>query len=118
MSCSGWSACALGAMELFTPGVGKTTDKILATFGSLTLASFDDIYIAAYDKDTTLPTTPGAFQPALKNPAPVTAYDGYIGKISLAPSIAIGGIVPNVANTAGPSIEHVPGQCCPAAVRR
>jgi uncharacterized protein (TIGR03437 family) len=54
-----------------------------------------NIYIAGYTADTTFPTTPGAFQPALKNPGTGNSYDAYIGKINLVPSITVGGIVPN-----------------------
>jgi uncharacterized protein (TIGR03437 family) len=34
-----------------------------------------------------MPTTPGAFQPALKNPGTGNSYDGFIAKFSLAPTI-------------------------------
>ena len=60
----------------------------------LAVAAPGNIYIAGYDRDTTLPTTPGAFQTALKNPGTGNSYDGYIGKISLAPSITSGAGVP------------------------
>jgi uncharacterized protein (TIGR03437 family) len=55
----------------------------------------DSVYVASYTFDTTLPTTPGAFQAALKNPGTGNSYDGFIARFSLAPSIAINGIVPN-----------------------
>ena len=55
----------------------------------------EGVYVASYTFDTTLPTTPGAFQPALKNPGTGNSYDGFIGRFSLAPSIMLNGIVPN-----------------------
>jgi len=47
-----------------------------------------------YTNDLTLPTTPGAFQTALKNPGTGNSYDGFIAKFSLTPSITSGGVVP------------------------
>ncbi len=64
-----------------------------------------NIYIAGYTADTTFPTTPGAFQTALKNPGTGNSYDGYIGKISFpAPTItevsnAEGGVPTIAPNT-------------------
>ena len=54
-----------------------------------------NIYVASYTSDTTLPTTPGAFQTALKNPGTGNSYDGFIAKFNLTPSITPNGIVPN-----------------------
>jgi uncharacterized protein (TIGR03437 family) len=62
-----------------------------------------NIYIAGYDRDATLPTTPGAFQPALKNPGTGNGYDGYIGKISFPePTIS------EVANAEGDALTIAP----------
>jgi uncharacterized protein (TIGR03437 family) len=70
-----------GSALLFSSLIGGTDG-----FGSLAVTGLavdaqGNIYIAGYDRDTTLPTTPGAFQTALKNPGTGNSYDGYIGKI-------------------------------------
>ena len=60
----------------------------------LAVDSLERVYVASYTYDTTLPTTPGAFQTALKNPGTGNSYDGFIAKISFAPSITSGRINP------------------------
>jgi hypothetical protein len=60
----------------------------------LAVDALGSVYVASNTFDTTLPTTPGAFQTALKNPGTGNSYDGYIARFSLAPSITPGGIVP------------------------
>ena len=60
----------------------------------LAVDSLERVYVASYTYDTTLPTTPGAFQTTLTNPGTGNSYDGFIAAFSLAPSIAPGGIVP------------------------
>ena len=64
----------------------------------LAVDALGNIYVASYTYDTTLPTTPGAFQTALKNPGTGNSYDGFIAKINLstpAPTIT------EVANAEG-----------------
>jgi uncharacterized protein (TIGR03437 family) len=63
------------------------------TLRGLAVDAQESVYVASYTFDTTLPTTPGAFQPALKNPGTGNSYDGFIARFSLAPSITLGGIV-------------------------
>jgi uncharacterized protein (TIGR03437 family) len=53
------------------------------TLTGLAVDALGSIYVASYTYDTTLPTTPGAFQTALKNPGTGNSYDGFIAKISL-----------------------------------
>jgi uncharacterized protein (TIGR03437 family) len=53
------------------------------TLRGLAVDALGSIYVASYTYDTTLPTTPGAFQTALKNPGTGNSYDGFIAKISL-----------------------------------
>jgi len=65
------------------------------TLRGLAVDAQENVYVTSYTYDTTLPTTPGAFQTTLKNPGTGNSYDGFIAKFSLAPSITIGGIVPN-----------------------
>jgi uncharacterized protein (TIGR03437 family) len=65
------------------------------TMRGLAVDAQEGVYVASYTFDTTLPTTPGAFQPALKNPGTGNSYDGFIGRFSLAPSIMRNGVVPN-----------------------
>jgi uncharacterized protein (TIGR03437 family) len=74
------------------------------TLRGLAVDAQESVYVASYTFDTTLPTTPGAFQPALKNPGTGNSYDGFIAKFSLAPSITLGGIVPvdSTVNTIQP----------------
>lgn len=69
----------------------------------LAVDALANVYVTSYTPDTTLPTTPGAFQTALKNPGTGNSYDGFIGKFSLAPSITPNGIVPN--DSSAPAIE-------------
>src|ERR1039457_6817284 len=64
------------------------------TLRGLAVDAQENIYVTSYTYDTTLPTTPGAFQTALKNPGTGNSYDGFIARFSLAPSITLGGIVP------------------------
>jgi len=52
------------------------------TMKGLAVDALGSIYVASYTYDTTLPTTPGAFQPALKNPGTGNSYDGFIAKIT------------------------------------
>jgi len=75
----------------------------------LAVDALGSIYVASYTYDTTLPTTPGAFQTALKNPGTGNSYDGFIAKIGFspqAPTIASGGIVP--VDSSSPTIQ--PGE--------
>jgi uncharacterized protein (TIGR03437 family) len=65
------------------------------TLRGLAVDAQENVYVTSYTYDTTLPTTPGAFQTALKNPGIGNSYDGFIARFSLAPSITLGGIVPN-----------------------
>jgi uncharacterized protein (TIGR03437 family) len=53
------------------------------TMRGLAVDAPGSIYVASYTYDTTLPTTPGAFQTALKNPGTGNSYDGFIAKIAL-----------------------------------
>jgi uncharacterized protein (TIGR03437 family) len=96
-----------GSNLLFSSLIGGTDNQGSFTMKGLAVDaqdSMDSIYVASYTYDTTLPTTRGAFQPALKNPGTGNSYDGYIAKISLgtgtAPTINPGGIVP-VYSTSG-----------------
>jgi uncharacterized protein (TIGR03437 family) len=52
------------------------------TMQGLAVDAQESIYVASYTYDTTLPTTPGAFQTALKNPGTGNSYDGFIAKIT------------------------------------
>ena len=70
------------------------------TMKGLAVDALGSIYVASNTYDTTLPTTPGAFQTALENPGTGNSYDGFIAKISSStvtpePSIFSGGIVPD-----------------------
>jgi len=78
-----------GSALLFSSLIGGTDGVGSLAVTGLAVDATGNIYIAGYDRDTTLPTTPGAFQTALKNPGTGNSYDGYIGKISLgaAPTI-------------------------------
>jgi uncharacterized protein (TIGR03437 family) len=61
------------------------------TLRGLAVDAPGSIYVASYTYDTTLPTTPGAFQTALKNPGTGNSYDGYIAKIALnSPVVTLG----------------------------
>jgi uncharacterized protein (TIGR03437 family) len=84
-----------GSTLLFSSLIGGTANQGGFTMRGLAVDAPGTIYAASYTDDTTLPTTPGAFQTALKNPGTGNSYDGYIAKFSLAPSITPGGIVPN-----------------------
>jgi uncharacterized protein (TIGR03437 family) len=84
-----------GSTLLFSSLIGGTDGTGSLAITGLAVDAPGNIYIAGYDRVATLPTTPGAFQPALKNPGTGNSYDGYIGKISLGASINPGGIVPN-----------------------
>jgi hypothetical protein len=84
-----------GSALLFSSLIGGTDGVGALAVTGLAVDAPGNIYIAGYTADTTFPTTPGAFQPALKNPGTGNSYDAYIGKIGLAPSITVGGIVPN-----------------------
>jgi len=68
------------------------------TLKGLAVDALGSVYVASNTYDTTLPTTPGAFQTALKNPGTGNSYDGFIAKISSVtpppPSIFPGGVVP------------------------
>ena len=56
----------------------------------LAVDALGNIYVASYTYDTTLPTTPGAFQTALKNPGTGNSYDGFIAKIApTGPAVAL-----------------------------
>jgi uncharacterized protein (TIGR03437 family) len=85
---------ATGSTLLFSSLIGGTANQGSFTMKGLAVDALANVYVASNTNDTTLPTTPGAFQPALKNPGTGNSYDGYIAKFSLAPSIAAGGIVP------------------------
>ncbi len=84
-----------GSTLLFASLIGGTDGVGSLAITGLAVDTPGNIYFAGYDREPTLPTTPGAFQPALKNPGTGNSYDGYIGKISLTPSITLNGIVPN-----------------------
>jgi uncharacterized protein (TIGR03437 family) len=84
-----------GSALLFSSLIGGTDGVGALAVTGLAVDASGNIYIAGYTADTTLPTTPGAFQAALKNPGTGNSLDSYIGKIGLAPSITAGGIVPN-----------------------
>jgi uncharacterized protein (TIGR03437 family) len=84
-----------GSTLLFASLIGGTDGVGSLAITGLAVDTPGNIYFAGYDREPTLPTTPGAFQPALKNPGTGNSYDGYIGKISLTPSIMLNGIVPN-----------------------
>jgi uncharacterized protein (TIGR03437 family) len=64
------------------------------TLRGLAVDAQENVYVASYTFDTTLPATTGAFQVALKDPGTGNSYDGFIAKFSLAPSVTVGGIVP------------------------
>ena len=65
------------------------------TLRGLAVDALGSVYVASYTYDTTLPTTPGAFQTALKNPGTGNSYDGFIAKIgSVTPTITSGRIDP------------------------
>jgi len=68
------------------------------TLKGLAVDAQGNIYVASYTYDTTLPTTPGAFQPALKNPGTGNSYDGFIAKIALGPPTTT---LPHVADGNG-----------------
>jgi uncharacterized protein (TIGR03437 family) len=53
------------------------------TMRGLAVDAQENVYVTSYTYDTTLPTTPGAFQTALKNPGSGNSYDGFIAKIAL-----------------------------------
>ena len=77
-----------GSALLFSSLIGGTDGAGSLAVTGLAVDAHGNIYIAGYDRDTTLPTTPGAFQTALKNPGTGNSYDGYIGKIGFpAPTI-------------------------------
>jgi uncharacterized protein (TIGR03437 family) len=84
-----------GSALLFSSLIGGTDGIGALAVTGLAVDAPGNIYIAGYTADTTFPTTPGAFQPGLKDPGTGNSLDGYIGKIGLAPSITAGGIVPN-----------------------
>jgi uncharacterized protein (TIGR03437 family) len=84
-----------GSTLLFSSQIGGTDNQGGFPLKGLAVDALGNIYVAGYTTDTTLPTTPGAFQPALKNPGTGNSYDGFIAKFSLAPSITPNGIVPN-----------------------
>jgi uncharacterized protein (TIGR03437 family) len=73
---------SVGSALLFSSLIGGTDGVGSLALTGLAVDAPGNIYIAGYDRDTTLPTTPGAFQTALKNPGTGNSYDGYIGKIS------------------------------------
>jgi uncharacterized protein (TIGR03437 family) len=83
-----------GSTLLFSSLIGGTQNLANFTLKGLAVDAQGSIYVANNTYDTTIPTTPGAFQTALKNPGTGNSYDGFIGKISLAPSITPGGSVP------------------------
>ncbi|MBV8841572.1 MAG: SBBP repeat-containing protein [Bryobacterales bacterium] len=85
-----------GSALLFSSLMGGTDGTGSLAVTGLAVDAPGNIYIAGYDRDTTLPTTPGAFQTALKNPGTGNSYDGYIGKISF-PGVTI----TEVANAEG-----------------
>jgi uncharacterized protein (TIGR03437 family) len=85
-----------GGALLFSSLIGGTDGTGSLAVTGLAVDSAGNIYIAGYDRDTTLPTTPGAFQTALKNPGTGNSYDGYIGKISFP-----GPTITQVANAEG-----------------
>jgi uncharacterized protein (TIGR03437 family) len=72
------------------------------TMRGLAVDALENIYVASHTFDTTLPTTPGAFQTALKNPGTGNSYDGFIAKISpsTSPLITVLGTTPEVSNAA------------------
>jgi uncharacterized protein (TIGR03437 family) len=84
-----------GSTLLFSSLIGGTDGVGALAVTGLAADASGNIYIAGYTGDTTFPTTSGAFQPGLKDPGTGNSLDGYIGKISLAPSITACGIVPN-----------------------
>ena len=83
-----------GSTLLFSSLIGGTDNQGGFTLRGLAVDALESIYVASYTSDTTLPTTPGAFQPVLKNPGTGNSYDGFIARFSLAPLIASGGIGP------------------------
>jgi uncharacterized protein (TIGR03437 family) len=95
---------ATGSTLLFSSLIGGADNQGGFTLRGLAVDQLENIYVASYANDTTLPTTPGAFQTAFKNPGTGNSYDGFIAKFSLTPSITIGGIVPvySSANTIQP----------------
>jgi uncharacterized protein (TIGR03437 family) len=85
-----------GSALLFSSLIGGTDGTGSLAVTGLAVDATGNIYIAGYDRDTTLPTTPGAFQTALKNPGTGNSYDGYIGKIGFP-----GPAITEVANAEG-----------------
>ena len=83
-----------GTTLLFSSLIGGAANQAGFTMKGLAVDGLANVYTASYTYDTTLPTTPGAFQPALKNPGTGNSYDGFIARFSLAPSITPGGIGP------------------------
>ena len=72
-----------GSALLFSSLIGGTDGVGALAVTGLAVGAPGNIYIAGYTGDTTLPTTPGAFQTSLKNPGTGNSYDGYIGKIGV-----------------------------------
>jgi uncharacterized protein (TIGR03437 family) len=70
-----------GSALLFSSLIGGTDGVGALAVTGLAVDAAGNIFIAGYTGDTTLPTTPGAFQTALKNPGTGNSIDGYIGKI-------------------------------------
>lgn len=85
---------ATGSTLLFASLIGGTANQGGFTMKGLAVDALGNMYLASDTSDTTLPTTPGAFQTTLKNPGTGNSYDGFIAKVSLAPSITLGAIVP------------------------
>ena len=85
-----------GSALLFSSLIGGTDGVGSLAITGLAVDASGNIYIAGYDRDTTLPTTAGAYQTALKNPGGGNSYDGYIGKISFPPPT-----ITQVANAEG-----------------
>ena len=83
-----------GGSLLFSSLIGGTDGVGSLALTGLAVDAPGNIYIAGYDRDTTLPTTPGAFQPGLKAPGTGNSYDGFIAKINVAPTVLSGGVVP------------------------
>jgi uncharacterized protein (TIGR03437 family) len=83
-----------GSTLLFSSLIAGTDNQGGTTMRGLAVDAQENVYVASYTSDLTLPTTTGAYQPALKNPGTGNSYDGFIAKFNLAPSITIGGVVP------------------------